>query len=259
MKSTTVDDVIDLPAKVPFAKGTLGKGSGGTAGGGKGRGSAFGRYVKARWDPVASALGWAAASPKAWTAITCVMLGLSGGYRYWRGMAYAQRTAETRESPFPLAKLPKVMGSWRYNEGSEVRLDPGIVIATGSSDHFVRNYTDDQTGQTVSVLVIYGAATAVAFHTPDVCYPAAGYHTVDTGAMTDYEMKIPGTDKVARFRGGVFAKRLGELTEYCEVVYSFRHVGVWAPDAAAGWKSFRQHPGMFKIQIARSGITEFNV
>jgi hypothetical protein len=259
MKSTTINDVIDLPAKGPLATRLAAKGSAEKAADGNGSVSTFGRRVKARWDVVAAAFGAAAVSPRAWAAITCVMLGLSGGLRYWKGMEFSARTEEVRESPFPLAELPKVIGTWRFDEGSESKLDPQIVPITGATDHFLRNYTDDKTGQTVSVLAIYGVSSTVPFHIPDVCYPAAGYRRVESGQMTDYTLKIPGSDKVARYRGGVYSKRLGAFTEYSEVVYSFRHVGAWLPDAAARWKSFRSHPGMFKIQIGRSGINDFDV
>ena len=33
------------------------------------------------------------------------------------------------------------------------------------------------------------------------------------------------------------------------VYYSFQNAGQWEPDMAQNWKSFRYHPGMFKVQV----------
>jgi hypothetical protein len=207
---------------------------------------------------MAHKLNVAATSPWSWMGITCVMLALSGGVRFWRGMEFSERSEETRESPFPLAELPRVLGPWVLNEGSDAQLDPEIARIAGSSDHIVRYYTNGKTGQTVSVLIVYGLAANVSFHTADVCYPSAGYAPAESGPMTDYEMKIPGSGKVARYRGGFFTRRLGGATEYSEVVYSFRHAGAWVPNAAILWKSFRIHPGVFKVQIGRP-VTELDI
>ena len=38
-------------------------------------------------------------------------------------------------------------------------------------------------------------------------------------------------------------------TDYREVYYSFQNAGRWGLDMAKTWKSFRYHPGMFKVQV----------
>jgi hypothetical protein len=184
-------------------------------------------------------------------AITCSLIALSGGARYWRGLQFYGVEEQTRTCPFPLADLPKSLGSWQMKEGIGEQLDPEIARVAGSSDHIIRNYMDPKTGQTVSVLVLYGLGQLVSPHTPDACYAGAGYATVPAVPMTDYERKIPGSDKIARYRAGLFARRVAGHTEYTEVVYSFRHRGQWLPNAVSLWRAFRYHPGLFKIQIAR--------
>ena len=94
----------------------------------------------------------------------------------------------------------------------------------------------------------------------EVCYPSAGYAQVELvdAETNDYKLKIPGSDKTAGYRAGFFSKKLAGLTEYQEVIYSFRHAGDWVPDATNRWKRFRSHPGMFKIQIARQ-VNEISV
>ena len=257
MKSTSGSSVIQLPAKgsleiVPSAKGAESNAS--SEGG---RVPMLGGGVKAGFEAISRRLSSATSSPGAWLGITCLLLGLSGGVRYWRSMQFYEVTEATRESPFPLAELPKAIGIWR-DDGSEARLEPLLERSTGSSDHITRKYIDQRTGEEILVLVLYGLAAHIAPHTAEICYPSAGFGRVDSAPMTDYELKIPGSSKVAHYRGGSFAKRSGGSTQYTEVVYSFRHNGNWLTDTKGLWKSFRYKPGMYKIQIARV-VTGFDV
>jgi Protein of unknown function (DUF3485) len=248
MKSSGVGDVIDLPAKQKEAKAT----------GGSRPATGFGARARALSQAMGTALGALASSPRGWMAVTCVMLGISGGIRYWRGLQFYDLTKESRQSPFPLAEVPKVIGAWRMDEGMDNQLDPEIARIAGSSDHFVRQYTNGKTGDIATVLVIYGLASTVAFHTPEVCYPAAGWTAAGAEPMTDHELKIPGVDKVATYRRGFFSKTLAGHSEYADVVYSFRHTGDWLPNMTSRWKTFRYNPGMFKIQVARV-VTDLNI
>jgi hypothetical protein len=255
MKSTSLGDVIDLPSTGLLAKGPAEKGAESKAP--SGRVSVLRTRVKAVFSAAARSLGRASSSPGAWMAITCLLLGLSGAVRYWRSTQFYEITEATRESPFTLADLPKTIGNW-MDDGAEVEFDPLLARSAGSSDHIARNYSNKTTGETVSVLALYGLASQVAPHTADICYPSAGYGKVGTAPMTNYELKIPGSGKVAHYRGGAFAKRLGGSTQYTEVVSAFRHNGKWLADTRDLWKTFRYKPGMYKIQLARV-VTGFDI
>jgi hypothetical protein len=248
MKSTTANELIDLPAKAPETR----------VAGGNSRAIALVGRARAIRTSTAAVLGTLATTPWTWTVVTCLMLGISGGIRHWRGMEFYEITEESRECPFPLEELPKVLGAWRYDEGTEAQLDPEIARIAGSSDHFVRQYTNINTGESASVLLLYGLASIVCFHTAEVCYPAAGFTPAGDPPMTDHELKISGIDKLAVYRQGFFSRSLAGRSEYSEVVYSFRHAGEWLPDARDRWKSFRYRPGMFKVQIGRT-VNDLNV
>ena len=84
--------------------------------------------------------------------------------------------AKPPRSPWP--SCPGPLGTWQASEDSDVQLDPEVARIAGSSDHIVRTYLDEKTGEQASALVLYGLAAAVFGHTPDVCYPAAGYQLV---------------------------------------------------------------------------------
>ena len=78
---------------------------------------------------VSKVLTAATASPRIWVAVTCTLLVISGGARYWREGDFWGRQATAREAPFSLNDLPKEIGTWRMIEGSESILDPDVAWA----------------------------------------------------------------------------------------------------------------------------------
>ena len=93
-------------------------------------------------------------------AVTCLLLGLSGGIRFWREWQFSALAVESAACPFPLAELPRTMGKWQATEDSEVQLDPEVVRFAGASEHIMRTYLDEKTGEQASVLALYGLGTA---------------------------------------------------------------------------------------------------
>src|SRR3954454_15785631 len=148
--------------------------------------------------PQRTATTRAVMSPWAWMAVTCLLLGLSGGIRFWREWQFATIAAQGQSSPFPLAGLPWTMGTWQAREGSEAQLDPQIARIAGASDHIARDYDDRKTGERASALILYGPGTTVTFHTPDVCYPATGHRPVR--GPIDRTIAVPGVKAPVRYR-----------------------------------------------------------
>jgi len=193
-------------------------------------------------------LAKATISPWGWAAVTCLILGISGGVRFWRDWEFQTLAHKSEIPPFRLAELPRVLGTWRSSEEGDSKLDPEIARVAGSKDHVVRIYQDEKTGEEVSVLVLYGLATSVFSHLPQVCYPAAGYRSI--AVPEDHELTVPGTTRV-RFRRSYFAKKSGSLERQVEVCHTFLHNNEWLPEVDSRWKMFRLHPSMFKIQLER--------
>jgi hypothetical protein len=199
--------------------------------------------------PQRTATTRAVMSPWAWMAVTCLILGISGGIRFWREWQFATIAAQGQTSPFPLAGLPWTMGTWQAREGSEAQLDPQIARIAGASDHIARDYDDRKTGERASALILYGPGATVSFHTPDVCYPATGYRLVK--GPIDRTITVPGVKAPVRYRWAIYAKQVGGVSRYEESYYTFLHKGDWLPNAVDRWKVFRYYPGVYKIQIQR--------
>ena len=144
-----------------------------------------------------------------------------------------------------MSELPTVLGTW--HSIGEAHLDPETLKLAGSSDHIIRSYTDSKTGETVSVLVVYGLAYSVFGHSPEVCYPAGGYQAV--GKAEDHEFSLPGSATPVRYRSKFFSKTVASVTRSHEVLWLFWHSGSWLPDVTDHFKTFRSSPALFKIQV----------
>jgi len=184
-----------------------------------------------------------------WALMLALLLGASGLVRYGRDLQFRALENESKASPFPLKEIPTVLGTWKMVEGAETTLDPQIARIAGSSDHIVRTYRSERTGEHATVLVLYGLAPLVWGHTPEICYPATGYKEI--AAPRDVKIDVEAAGAEVPFRQAVYGISQGGASSYHDVYYSFRNAGEWAPDMGVHWKRFRSHPGMFKIQVER--------
>jgi hypothetical protein len=182
--------------------------------------------------------------------LACVLLGASGGVRAWQDHRFSTMLHQTEAPPFPLKELPKTLGDneWRAQDGGEQSLDPEVARIAGCSDSVIRSYRNTRTGVSVTVLILFGPAQAVYGHTPEVCYPSAGYQLVAPALPRTVAC---GNRPAAGFRSEVFARQRDQRHRREEVYYSFRHGDRWSPDPFQNWKDFRHHPSMFKVQVQR--------
>jgi hypothetical protein len=184
--------------------------------------------------------------PWIWMGLVCVLFGASGAARAWQDHRFQSAKNRVITPIFPLKDLPKTVGRWRALEGLEASLDPRIAQMAGSVDSLMRVYVNEDTGVTVTALLIYGRAEAVVAHTPEVCYPAVGYQIADDVATH----RITFGDANAFLRSTVYAKKGVDL-DLEEVFYSIRHDGRWSPSIDGNWKVLRFSPAVFKLQIQR--------
>ncbi|MBV8311787.1 MAG: exosortase-associated EpsI family protein, partial [Planctomycetaceae bacterium] len=138
----------------------------------------------------------AAKSEWLWIASIYMLLVISGAIRYWRDWQFQSLSRENETSPFPLRELPKVLGRWHMAEGSEKTLEADIARIAGANDYVEWNYVDEASGESVTVMVLYGLAHRVWPHVPDTCYPANGFKPASP--PSDLDIPIPGTTTKAR-------------------------------------------------------------
>ena len=128
-----------------------------------------------------------------------MLLGASGGFRYWRDWQFHSLLKESEIPPFSLGNIPNVLGAWRAIDGSEDTLEPEIARIAGASDHLIRIYVDEKSGQAATVMILYGLAYIVWAHSPEVCYPATGFKSVSPSQDKDIDIRIPEKSTSAHF------------------------------------------------------------
>src|SRR3954470_15516325 len=110
----------------------------------------------------------------------CLLLGISGGVRAWQDSRFATVEMQGQKCPFELKTLPTTLGNvWKLQEGGEGELDEAVKRVAGCSDSLIRTYRNEATGVSLTMLILYGPAKSVFGHTPEVCYPAAGYQAIE--------------------------------------------------------------------------------
>jgi len=183
-----------------------------------------------------------------WTrlAVVAAILASSGGARLWQERRVERALELGRSSPFPLAGLPMKIGSW---EGQTATMDPRIVRITGSTDLVSRHYVDRRTGVGLDVIVLYGPMSDTLSHTPEVCYPSAGFDAMPGVVERPIAIEKPSPATVP-FRSLAFTKGEGGLADSQEVYYSLRYGGRWSTQSSSP-KALKRISGMYKVQVSR--------
>jgi hypothetical protein len=176
-------------------------------------------------------------------ALACALVLGSGAVRWWQNRRVEAMLQLEKESPFPLDSLPMTLGDW---VGEKTEIDPQIVAGTGSNDLITRRYVNRVTGVTVDVIVLHGPASDIFIHTPDVCYPRAGYFPV--GEVL--ERAIPCLGAKAPFRSAAYTKGDPARPNTQEVAFSWRYGGRWTTTVNRP-KEMERIAGMYKVQVSR--------
>jgi hypothetical protein len=173
-----------------------------------------------------------------------VILAASGGTRLWQEHRLVQTLQRGRISPFSLADLPLTIDVWK---GHDAAMDPRIVRGSGSTDIVTRRYVNQRTGVSLDVVVLYGPTSDMFIHTPELCYPAAGFEILP--GTVERPIAVEGAGTVP-FRSLAFVKGEGGLADTQEVYYSLFYDGRWTTQSTSP-KASQRIPGMYKVQLSR--------
>lgn len=125
----------------------------------------------------------------------------------WSGRNVAadlQKAAELLEG-----KFPGRFGEWEFVQ--ELQSDPKELERAGAVGHISRLFTNKKTGVKVSVFIVCATPHDASGHTPDRCYPGAGFEI----AETEHRQSIPLADgSTAETFTGTFRKTGQTLRVY---------------------------------------------
>ena len=96
--------------------------------------------------------------------------------------------------------VPKQIGDWK---GQDLSVDDQVKKTAGAVNYVSRSYKNEETGAEVRLWLIVGHSRDVCRHTPNICYPAAGFR--QDGRQIRHTMGAE-TDKPANFFTGKFIR-----------------------------------------------------
>lgn len=90
-------------------------------------------------------------------------------------MEAVRRSARALEESFPVR-----FGDWEWDEAIRATSDPKELARAGAVGHVARTYRNTRTKATISTFVVCATPYDASAHTPDRCYPGAGFEIVES-------------------------------------------------------------------------------
>ena len=142
-----------------------------------------------------------------------------------------------RDSELLSAGFPREFGPWRMV--AETEADPDQLKAAGAVGHISREYENVNTGVHIGVFVVCATPRDASGHTPDRCYPSAGFEI----AEQEHREVIPLDDGT---KAEVFAGCFKKPGETLRILWTYAATGKWmAPQIAR--IELANYPAVYKL------------
>jgi hypothetical protein len=142
-----------------------------------------------------------------------------------------------------LESIPKVIGGWTATESVLPAREQAMAGAAG---YVARNYANAGRGVSVTVLLLCGLPGVISAHTPDVCYPGAGY---TLGEISEFRPTYGSAMRPAQFRTAA-ALRTGTNPSALRIFWSWNDSNGWTAPENARW-TFASVPVLLKLYVVR--------
>ena len=132
-------------------------------------------------------------------------------------------------------QVPKQIGNWK---GEDLPVDEQVKNTAGAVSYVSRRYRNEETGEQVVLWLIVGHSRDICRHTPNVCYPAAGFR--QQGAQLSHSVTLD-SGTAAKFFTAKFIKE-NEFGRHAERVF-----WAWNHPETNKWEAPsnpRQHYGL---------------
>ncbi|MEN6498615.1 MAG: exosortase-associated EpsI family protein [Thermoguttaceae bacterium] len=123
-------------------------------------------------------------------------------------------------------KIPMSVGDWTGERHPEPTNRRELEMA-GAKGHLSASFTNPRTGQVASVYMICGISRDVSVHTPEACYPGAGF--LMEGKPQKFPIRVGDTE--VEFTTAVFTKSTPTGTQRLRLFWAWNAHGRWeSPD-----------------------------
>ncbi len=159
---------------------------------------------------------------------------------------WTERWGEFPELALYASQLKNVrlqIGDWTGEDQEDSDTDRKVLELAGAVGSLSRTYRNERNEQ-VSIFIVCGRLDDVFFHTPDRCYPAAGFET--NGDVT--QQSIETGSGVADFKTAMFLKADPGGNQNLRVYWTFNANGEWVAPAEHRW-SFAGQRAMYKVYV----------
>ncbi len=144
-----------------------------------------------------------------------------------------------------IPQLPQNIGDWK---GDDQKIPDKEFKLTKCTDYVSRRYVNEKTGQIISLYAVSGSARNCTIHSPDWCYPGAGFKMIDKVSQTVIDC---GNGLNPQFLTAVFEKsgEAGASPQGAQrIFWTYSYDGVWkGPKWAKGY--FSNKTALYKIYI----------
>jgi Protein of unknown function (DUF3485) len=185
----------------------------------------------------------------------CALFVASGLVRWRQDRRISQGLRQGLAQVVPLERIPLVLGAW---SGVDTQLDPQIARGTGADKVVTRCYTNRNTGVSIDVIILFGPAYHMYIHSPEICYPKAGFAIFESPAPRTVRLPASGArgggdpaGAAVPFLAAVYAKGEGAQADLQEVYWTWRYQDRWTPQVLKP-KQIERIPTMIKVHTSRS-------
>jgi hypothetical protein len=167
------------------------------------------------------------------------------------GIAHGAWTGRWKPSPnraaaqARLSRIPTTLGTWR---GESLAFDRRDLERSGVDGCVARRYVDDESGDSLTMLLVSGAPGPIAVHTPDICYTGAGYEEVS--APSHLEIQPRRSSRGAELFAADYRSRDVAQPRYLRVYWAWSRGGAWTAPSNPR-VTFATAPVLYKIYVVR--------
>jgi len=155
-----------------------------------------------------------------------------------------QLSHATEEAAARLRTVPLKVGDW---ECQTQELDAQQIAKGKIAGYTLRQYLHRPTGATLSVMLVCGRPGPMSVHTPEACYPGAGFAQIETAER--HLLKLDESADPMEFWIGHFQKT-GPVPEVLRIYWAWSADGPWrAPDHPRF--TFAAVEALYKLYVVR--------
>jgi hypothetical protein len=136
------------------------------------------------------------------------------------------------------------IGDWK---GRTQKVDPRAMISAGLDGSLMRFYNNRQTGRTIGLLLVCGRPGPVSVHTPDICYPGAGYEMAQMQSVK-FSVHPDLREAPVEFLQADFVQQISFPPRHLRVYWSWNAKGTWSvPESPR--LAFAPRPFLYKLYL----------